>query len=1272
MEGEEGWDAGRHRGGAGLGGGAARALAARVIAEQLADDEETAGGGGGGGGADPMAAYRDTHGSGLVNTRIADRAAARGMARSERPLSPDRGGDVFAGEAPARSYGDILAAAALERERAALLKRLERQKADGTAALAVPVAPVLPAPGDAPGATPGGEAGRKRRRWDDATGASAVPVPVPVVAAAAAAAGGEWEDSILPPVAPTAAAAPRSRWDATPAAAAAGTSAAAGAATATRRSRWDETPAGPGSSAMVAATPGGPAGGGGKRSRWDETPVGGGGSSGVGVGATPVGLSGYAATPLAASGVAATPSAAALAGVAATPLGLGGQTPAAVRQARVDAEIDERNRPLSDEELDALFPKGYKVLEPPAGYVPIRTPSRKLTATPSAGDLGGFRMLETPAREAYGVPLTGGGDGSGGAGGTVGGGGAAGDLPPIRPEEAQYFALLTDPRPDAELEEGELRSRRILALLLKIKNGLPPQRKSALRTLTEKARELGAAPLFTHLLPLLKSPTLEDQERHLLVKVIDRVLFKLDDLVRPYVHKILSVVEPMLSDEDYFARVEGRELISNLAKAAGLACMISVMRPDIDHADPGIRNRTARAFAVVTAALGIPAMLPFLKAVCASKKAWEARHTGLRIVQQVAILMGCAVLPHLRLLVDIVAPSLPDGNQQVRIMAALALSALAEAAAPYGIEAFDGVLKPLWEGIRKESGKALAAFLKAIGYIIPLMDAHYAAWYTREVMPVVVRNFGSPQEDMKQIVLKVVAQCVAAEGVEAAYVRADVLPDFFRHFWVRRTALERRAAKALVDTTLVLAHKVGAADVVAALVNDLKDESEPYRRMVMEAVDRTLSALGASEIDGKAVELLVDGMLYAFQQQTAEDGANAKAMLSGFGAVVTALGVRCAPFLPQIGGTIKWRLNNKSPAVRMQAADLITKIAGVVKLCGEDGLLGHLGVVLFECLGEEYPDVLGSLLGGLGAIVNEIGMERMTPPIADLLPRLAPILKNRHEKVQENAIDLVGRIAARGADKVSPREWMRICFELLEMLKAHKKAIRRACVNTFGYIAKAIGAQDVLHALLNNLQVAERQLRVCTTVAIAIVAEQCAPCTVLPALMNEYRVPDLNVQHGVLKALSFMFEYIGAMARDYVYAVTPLLEDALMDRDVVHRQTACYAVKHLALGLQGMGCEDALQHLLNLVWPNVLETFPHVLAAVFEAVEALRVALGPHRILQYLLQGLFHPARRVREAYWKLYNNLYVYSADALTPVYPRIADEAGRTYTRSYLDLIV
>merc|ERR1712072_883320 len=414
---------------------------------------------------------------------------------------------------------------------------------------------------------------------------------------------------------------------------------------------------------------------------------------------------------------------------------------------------------------------------------------------------------------------------------------------------------------------------------------------------------------------------------------------------------------------------------------------------------------------------------------------------------------------------------------------------------------------------------------------------------------------------------------------------------------------------------------------------------------------------------------LVDGIVYAFQEQTSDD---TMVVLNGFGSVVNALGVRVKPYLPQIAGIIRWRLNTPSPRVRQQAADLIARIAVVMKTCGEEQMMGHLGLFLYEYLGEEYPEVLGSILGALKAIVNVIGMPKMTPPIKDLLPRLTPILKNRHEKVQENCIDLVGRIADRGADLAPPKEWNRICFDLLELLKAHKKGIRRATVNTFGYIAKAIGPHDVLATLLNNLKVQERQNRVCTTVAIAIVAETCSPFTVLPGLMNEYRVPELNVQNGVLKSLSFMFEYIGEMGKDYIHAVCPILEDALMDRDLVHRQTACAAIKHMSLGVFGFGCEDALVHLMNFVWPNVFENSPHLVQAFMDAVDGMRVSLGPLIILSYVLQGLFHPARKVREVYWKIYNNMYIGSQDTLVAGYPCIKNDAKNMYARYELDYVL
>jgi splicing factor 3B subunit 1 len=290
--------------------------------------------------------------------------------------------------------------------------------------------------------------------------------------------------------------------------------------------------------------------------------------------------------------------------------------------------------------------------------------------------------------------------------------------------------------------------------------------------------------------------------------------------------------------------------------------------------------------------------------------------------------------------------------------------------------------------------------------------------------------------------------------------------------------------------------------------------------------------------------------------------------------------------------------------------------------------------------------------------------------IKELLLKLSPILRNRNESVQQVSVEFVGLVASTCPEAASAREWMRISFELLELLRSPRKTVRRASILTFGHIAKAIGPHDVLTALLNNLKVQERQNRVCTTVAIAIVAEACSPFTVIPALMNEYRVPELNVQNGVLKAFSFLFEYIGELSKDYIYSVTPLLEDALMERDLVHRQIASTAIKHVCLGSLASSCEDSYIHLLNLIWPNIFETSPHVINSVIEAIDAMTFAIGPGTLLQYILQGLFHPARRIRKIYWRLYNNLYIFSSDALVAFYPRF--HASQSMRDNYIDFYI
>ena len=103
---------------------------------------------------------------------------------------------------------------------------------------------------------------------------------------------------------------------------------------------------------------------------------------------------------------------------------------------RWEKEIDDRNRPLSDEELDVMFPPGYKVLQAPAGYVPIVTPGRRVTATPTPmmgqTPQGFYMQPDTPGirdREAKAGDVQPKGQ----------------NLPFLKPEDAQYFdKLLVD------------------------------------------------------------------------------------------------------------------------------------------------------------------------------------------------------------------------------------------------------------------------------------------------------------------------------------------------------------------------------------------------------------------------------------------------------------------------------------------------------------------------------------------------------------------------------------------------------------------------------------------------------------------------------------------------------------------------------------------------------------------------------------------------------------------------------------------------------------
>src|SRR5699024_2327138 len=111
---------------------------------------------------------------------------------------------------------------------------------------------------------------------------------------------------------------------------------------------------------------------------------------------------------------------------------------------------------------------------PPPGYQPIRTPARKLMATPTpmvGGVTGGFYMQKEDSTSTTGV----------GSKMMMDLEPKGQNLPPLKPDDLQYFDKLLSDVDEESLSPDEQKERKIMKLLLKIKNGTPPMRKSALR-----------------------------------------------------------------------------------------------------------------------------------------------------------------------------------------------------------------------------------------------------------------------------------------------------------------------------------------------------------------------------------------------------------------------------------------------------------------------------------------------------------------------------------------------------------------------------------------------------------------------------------------------------------------------------------------------------------------------------------------------------------------------------------------------------------------------
>lgn len=959
----------------------------------------------------------------------------------------------------------------------------------------------------------------------------------------------------------------------------------------------------------------------------------------------------------------------------------------------LEKEWRRKNKRLTAEYLDSILPGEFFTVAPvPAAYNPLPPEEPN--------------FYEIAVRSMDVFAMQGGAGAAAAAASGIGGGAAVtagvdengqpitydipddmGDgMPAMKVEDAAVFVELLKYHKAESIPDEHLPSYLLMKNLFKIKNGDAMQRRMGTRYLLDKAAILGSHFIFQRLGYIWSSDVLDIEEKHTFADFIKSLLQKMGREAKQSTKEVIHLVEPLLTAHERILRDDGKQVLTLLTRTVGFEAVFDVIRDDFGHAESIVRRHTARVMAVVGYAAGTEEVTAALRDMSYAPSAL-ARQTVVRAMAELAKLVGHALMAALPDMVAILERLLRD-EKRVQRDAALAVAAIAEATAPDGIEELAPLVDVICEECVKGIGSTASPFIQAFGALVPLMSPYDAQARTAAMMPSLVNQFSTPEDDFRRVLISVVRKCVSADGVTPQFIRQTILEPFFEGFWrVRRIAAERQTSGSLVATTVEMAKKLGCVDVLVKLSPEMKDESEEYQRMVLTAIKKVVDAAGMEAAPDTLVTFVLDGAIAAVRQD--ELGAS-RLVMNVLATICNALGTRLRPYLKQVFDLIKRRRENREATMRAQTADLVARVAHTVMQADGTVFLQDLGLSLYERLEDPDARALSSNLRAVRAILAELGSRRFKPSVRELLKRLTFVIKSRNSQVQNGAIALIEDIATNYDADVDAIHLHQLATRgLFELLDAPQRATRHACARTFGVIAKNIRPFAIILELVDNFRQDKRKIRICTAVALSAIAKECGPFTIIPYLLNEYKISEgeqvaVIVQHSVLKAVRYIFEAIGPMGKEYVYPMIPLLERALTETNIQMRRMAVEACRAILLSVAGNdGFEAIALHLLNFIHPNIVELLAKnevrigeerlkMVTAVVSYYEAARTVIEPGRLMQYLLQGLFHPAHKVRDIYRRTYNLLYVGSPESLVPYYPRVESDAAHTYVRHELEVLL
>ncbi|XP_046564829.1 splicing factor 3B subunit 1-like [Haliotis rubra] len=265
-------------------------------------------------------------------------------------------------------------------------------------------------------------------------------------------------------------------------------------------------------------------------------------------------------------------------------------------------------------------------------------------------------------------------------------------FPFVQDDDMNYFGrvLRSVNLSDPGISQAEVEKRRLIGIVLKIKNGPPAVAQGATRDLQNVAKRGNCCKLFNLLLPMIFHKDYQtDEHQRKLIETLDALIYKAGRNARPVFDQILDNAQGGLYSTQQVKQVACR-IISKLTKVFGSMKILSHLTPDVSSPTAVVSNANSYTVAVIAKTSGVESVLSYVKTLCDSG-APAVQEAGFATIQSIVYHTKKAAHPYIRPLMEHLQPGLKRKKFSVWRQWAEALAAIATMATKEDYPAFSAI-----------------------------------------------------------------------------------------------------------------------------------------------------------------------------------------------------------------------------------------------------------------------------------------------------------------------------------------------------------------------------------------------------------------------------------------------------------------------------------------------------------------------------------------------------------------------------------------------------